>query len=331
MSARVAAIHPVWAIEGGRVTLEGSAFPLDRPALPDVRFGAVRGRVVYASPTRVAALVPSGLDGGPTPVRLEGVAGETAFVEIAAPLATGLHQVDNPVFDAAGNLYVTFSGQRGQQSPVSIFRVRPDGTREPFVSGVVNATSMAFGPDGRLYVSSRFEGTVYRVSASGEPETFAADLGVPCGLAFAADGTLYVGDRSGTIFQVSRDGRAARFASIPPSVAAFHLAMAPDGMLYVTAPTISPSDVIYAVAPNGDVTVKSTGFGRPQGLAVDARGRLFVVEALAGASGLYLVPEHGAPELALSGPGLVGVAFAPGGGLVVCSNETAYRLTPSTI
>ena len=80
------------------------------------------------------------------------------------PLATGLHQVDNPVFDHDGNLYVTYSGTRGQEVPVSIFRVRPNGTRETFASGVVNPTSMAVDPDGRLYVSSRFEGTVYRVA-----------------------------------------------------------------------------------------------------------------------------------------------------------------------
>ena len=53
---------------------------------------------------------------------------------------------------------------------------------------------------------------------------------------------------------------------------------------------------------------------------------LFVVEALAGASGLYRVPPAGDPELGAVGPGLVGVAFDARGGLVVSSNETAYRL-----
>ncbi len=329
MPARVTAIHPRWAIEGGRVTIDGSGFAVEEPTLPGVRFRARQARIVYASSRRVVALVPPGLEGGPTPVRIDGLPGETAFVDVGAPLATGLHQVDNPVFDAAGNLYVTFSGQRGQQSPVSIFRVRPDGTREPFASGIVNATSMAFGPDGRLYVSSRFEGTVYRVSDRGEVETFAVNLGVACGLAFAADGSLFVGDRSGTIFRVARDGSASAFAALPPSVAAFHLAVAPDGTLHATAPTLSPHDVVYAIAPTGEVSIRATGFGRPQGLAFDRRGRLFVTEALAGASGLYLVPELGAPVLVLSGPGLVGVAFGPDGSFVVCSNETAYRIAAS--
>ena len=33
------------------------------------------------------------------------------------------------------------------------------------MSGIVNATSLAFDRDGELYVSSRFEGNVYRVKA----------------------------------------------------------------------------------------------------------------------------------------------------------------------
>lgn len=328
MPPRVAAIHPHLAIEGGRVTIEGTQFPVDHARLPEVRVGDLPARVVYASPTAIAVVVPPGiLESGQTPVRIEGVAGETPLIEVAAPFATGLHQVDNPVFDRDGNLYVTYSGTRGQQVPVSIFRVRPNGTRETFSSGIVNPTSMAFDRQGRLYVSSRFEGTVYRVLPDGSAEPFATDLGVACGLAFGPDGGLFVGDRSGTIFRVEPDGRAAAFASLPASVAAFHLAIGPEGELYATAPTLSSYDAVYRIAPDGSATLRAGGFGRPQGIAFDAGGTLHVVEALAGVSGLYRLPASGAPELVLAGPGLVGVAFDPRGGIVVCSNDTAYRLS----
>jgi streptogramin lyase len=329
---RVTAIRPAWAIEGGSITIEGVGLPVDRPHLPEVRIGEVRARIVHASPDRITALVPAGLEGGSAPVRVEGVTGEAvsaplaASIELAAPFATGLHQVDNPVFDHDGNLYVTYSGTRGQQVPVSIFRVHRNGTRETFSSSIVNPTSMALDPEGRLYVSSRFEGTVYRVLADGSVETFATDLGVSCGLTFASDGTLFVGDRSGTIFRVSPDGRATTFASLPSSVAAFHLAMGPDRKLYVTGPTLSTYDSVYEIDPDGTTRTRYSGFGRPQGIAFDATGTLFVVEALAGVSGLYRLPEGRSPELVLAGPGLVGVAFDPRGGLVVSSNDTAYRL-----
>jgi sugar lactone lactonase YvrE len=271
-------------------------------------------------------VVPAGLEGGEIPVRIAGITGQTPLVGIASPFATGLHQVDSPVFDREGNLYVTYSGTRGQQVPVSIFRVRPNGTRETFSSGIVNPTSMAIDRDGRLYVSSRFEGSVYRVAADGAPEVFATDLGVACGLAFARDGSLFVGDRSGTIFRVDAAGHATTFATLPPSVAAFHLAIAPDGAVFVTAPTLSSYDALYRVSPSGEVTAAHSQFGRPQGLAFDAAGTLYVVDALAGSSGVYRVPADGAPELVLAGPGLVGVAFSPGGAIVVTSNDTAYRL-----
>jgi hypothetical protein len=165
-------------------------------------------RALFASSSKIVVAIPPDMEGGRTPLRLDDLPGETIFVTVGAPWATGLHQVDNPVFDRSGNLFVTYSGSRGQEAPVSIFRVTAAGTREPFASGIVNATSMALGPDGDLYVSSRFEGAVYRVHQDGTHEQVASDLGVACGLAFDADGWLYVGDRSGTIFRV-RDGHAA--------------------------------------------------------------------------------------------------------------------------
>jgi sugar lactone lactonase YvrE len=277
------------------------------------------------------AIVPAGIEGGRATVRVGEGSGMTAFVDVGAPFATGLHQVDNPVFDRDGNLYVTYSGTRGQQVPVSIFRVRPNGTRETFSSGIVNPTSLALDPEGRLYVSSRFEGTVYRVAADGSAEPYATDLGVACGLTFAPDGALFVGDRSGTIFRVDRDGSASTFASLPASVAAFHLAMGPDRALYVTGPTLSSYDALYRVDADGSITTRYTAFGRPQGLAFDPRGSLYVVEALAGSSGLFRVPPAGDPEMVLAGPGLVGVAFDGQGTLVVASNDTAYKLSPVSL
>jgi sugar lactone lactonase YvrE len=321
------AVHPLLAIEGGRVDVEGTSFPVEQEFLPEVRVGGHRARVVFAAATRLGIVVPPGLDGGRAPVQVAPFDSSTAgFVDIAAPFATGLHQVDSPVFDHDGNLYVTYSGTRGQQVPVSIFRVRPNGTRETFSSGIVNPTSMAIDPSGQLFVSSRFEGTVYRVMEDGSTEAFAHDLGVACGLAFAPDGVLFVGDRSGTIFRVDPSGHATTFATLPASVAAFHLAIGPDRALYVTGPTLSSYDPLYRIEPDGTIATAYARFGRPQGLAFDASGSLFVVEALAGSSGLYRVTDGADPELVLAGPALVGVAFDADGTIVVASNETAYRL-----
>lgn len=323
--SRIAAVHPLWAVEGGRVTVTGTGFPID--PLPDVRIGGVPARLTHASPQSLSAIVPPGLDGGRTPIRVDSAPGETAYVDVGVPLATGLHQVDNPAFDAQGNLYVTFSGSRGQQSPVAVFVVRPDGSREPFVSALPNPTSMAFGPDGHLYVSSRFDGSVHKIDASGRATTFATDLGVACGIAFGPDGALYVGDRSGSILRVD-GGAVTLFASLPPSVAAFHLAFGPDGSLFVTAPTLSSRDAVYRISESGIVQEFYDRFGRPQGLAFDAQGALYVVDALAGSNGVYRFRPglSGPPEPVVAGGQLLGLAFDPRGGLVLVSADTAYRL-----
>ncbi len=322
---RISSIQPVWALSGGRVTLEGTNLADDLTVMPAVNLGVNRARVACASAQAITVIVPPDVEGGHTPVRLEGAPGETAFVVLGQPVATGLHQVDSPAIDREGRLYLTYSGTRGEQSPVSLFRVAPDGFREPFVTGMTNATSMAFSPDGQLHVSSRFEGKVYRVASDGTYETAATDLGVACGLAFSPDGALYVGDRAGTIFRVARSGAAMPFATLPPSVAAFHLAWGPDDALYVSSPTLAPRDFVYRIERTGKVETVCSVLGRPQGLAFDSEGTLYVVEALAGVSGVYRIAQDGTAARVLAAGSAVGLAFDPAGGLVVVSSDTAYR------
>ena len=308
------------------MTITGTGFTLE-PQPPEVRFGGIPAKLAHASRHSLTAIVPGGLDGGRTPIRVDSAPGETAYVDVGAPIATGVHQVDNPAFDRQGNLFVTFSGSRGQDAPVSIYVVRRDGSREPYVVGVPNPTSMAVAADGDLYVSSRFDGSVHRIAPDGSVTVVATDLGVACGIAFGPDGLLYVGDRSGSILRVT-DHKATLFASLPPSVAAFHLAFGPDGGLYVSAPTLASRDVVYRISLTGVVESFCDGFGRPQGLAFDADGNLYVVDSVAGANAIYRVrPDRPAvKERVLSGGALLGLAFDPSGGLAVCSSETVYRL-----
>lgn len=287
-----------------------------------------------ASSRSISVLVPE-VPGGPQPVRVAEVPSDTLVLDVATVVATGVHQVDSPVCDRQGALYLTHSGGRDTKAPVPLYRIRPDGVRESIAVEIANPTSMALGPDGAIYISSRFEGQVYRLMPGDRAELFATDLGVATGLACAPDGTLYVGDRTGTILRVSagQSGESARhveaYASIPASVAAFHLAMGPDGCLYVTGPTLASHDVVYRVTPGREVQVVCGGFGRPQGLAFDASGVLFVADALAGGAGLYRVDAREAnpvPELVIAAPHLVGVAFDPQGGMLLASSDTVWRI-----
>jgi sugar lactone lactonase YvrE len=323
--AALTSIDPVRVVSGGRVWLRGSGFPIPSSPRTECTIGGAPAHIVFAARDRIALEVPPGLEGGAVEVKAAWLPGATAFVEVGVSAATGLHQVDNPAIDSDGRIYVTYSGSRGQQAPVSVFRVVPGGPREPFVTGIVNATSLAFSPSGRLHVSSRFDGMVYRVLEDGQHEVVASDLGLACGLAFAPDGTLFVGDRSGTVFQIDLSGRTTTLATLPQSVAAFHLAMGPDDALYVSGPTLASYDRISRIDMTGKVEALAETFGRPQGLAFDSRGELHVVEALAGVSGVYRMPQNGRKTLVASGARLVGLTFGAQDRLLVASNDSVWQ------
>jgi hypothetical protein len=316
-------LEPLRVTEGGRLWLHGSDLPVPTVHEELCTIGGRPARTVFASYDRLAVEVPAGLEGGHTEVKVPWLSGTTLYVDVGVLVATGIHQVDNPAIDAAGRVYVTYSGSRGQQAPVSVFRVAPGGTREAFVAGIVNVTSMAFDRSGRLHVSSRFDGSVYRVFDDGRYEVAASDLGLACGLAFASDGSMLVGDRSGTIFHIDGKGRTRTLASLPASVAAFHLAISPDDELFVAGPTLSTYDPLYRVTMDGRVETVGQTFGRPQGLAFDRSGNLNVVEALAGSSAIYRLHAD-ARTLVVSGAKLVGLAFGGAGQLVVATSDSVY-------
>ncbi len=325
-ASRITAIAPLWAVEGGRVAILGERLLSGPEWIPAVRVGDADARVVRASNTQIDILVPANV-AGRVPVRVAEVPGSAVYLDAGSLVASGVHQVDSPAFDRRGTLYATFSGTRAHQSAVTIYRLYSDRAREPFVTTIAHPTSMAIGPDGALYVTDRFEGTLYRVDMEGRSAAVATSLGVPTGLAFGPDGSAYVGDRSGPILRIDPGGVRTTVATLPASVAAFHLAFGPDDHLYVTAPSLETRDPVYRIAPEGGVEALPVTFGRPQGLAFDRLGRLYVCEALAGAAAIFrFTPANPIPERVLSAPAVVGLCFDPGGGLVVASNDAIYRL-----
>jgi sugar lactone lactonase YvrE len=205
-------------------------------------------------------------------------------------------------------------------TPVSIVRVSPDGRGTPFVTGILNATGLAFNPDGDLFVTSRAEGNVYRIDAAGEPSVYAEGMGVATGCAFDRDGNLFVGDRSGTIFKIDPQRRIFVYATLEPSVSAYHLAADAEGTIYVTGPTLSSNDAIWAIDSHGQTRAWYCGLGRPQGLALSKDGDVYVTACLHGRRGLVRVTPAGEATLVVSGNNLVGVAFSPLGTTILAAN-----------
>jgi sugar lactone lactonase YvrE len=291
-----------------------------------VFFGDVRAQITRVSSDTVSVIVPRGNGLAALRVELDGQTSESFPASIARIVAEELHPVANPVFDGEGCLFVTFSGGRGEKAPVSVFQISPDEKIEPFLSEISNPTGMALGRDGNLYISSRFDGIVYRVGPDRGVEIVAQQLGVATGLAFDPDGVLFVGDRQGTVFCIGPNGEPRTFCHLPPSMAAYHLAFDSNGYLYVAAPSLSTVDSIYRVSPDAKVEVFCTGLGRPQGMAFDVDGNLYVADALAGDSGIYRITPGGERGAIVSGPPLVGLAFDGKGGAALAGSDSVFHL-----
>jgi sugar lactone lactonase YvrE len=323
----IESIDPVCALPGGEVRIVGTGLGPRDLRRPQVSFGDVDGAVVISSDQFIVARVPDGAASGQVIVGSNGSQSNPGEVRIAAPIAEDLHPVANPAVDQQGNIYVTFSGQRGKKVPVAIHRIDTHYQIKPFVHEMMNATGMAFDRAGNLYVSSRFDGTVYRVAPNGTMISYAEGLGVATGVAFDCEGYLYVGDRSGTIFKIGRDRQIFVFAMLEPSVAAYHLAFGNNGNLYVTGPTTSSYDVVHQIDPHGEVSAFYRGLGRPQGLALDVDDNLYVAASLRGRRGIVKITQDRKASLAVSGQNLVGLAFGPSRTVVLATTTGVHHLS----
>jgi len=321
---RIDDIVPAAALPLGEVELVGEYLGPHEFGPPVVVIGTHPAQVLMSRPGRVAFRIPEQATTGLIEVRTPTGVSNAAPMRVARELSTGLHPVTSPAVSRSGMIYATISGQRGKQTPVSVVRISPDGRGTPFVTGILNATCLAFSPEGDLFVTSRAEGNVYRIDGAGESTLYAEGMGVATGAVFDPAGNLFVGDRSGTIFKIDPQRKIFVYATLEPSVSAYHLAVDREGTLYVTGPTLSSNDAIWAIDTHGDARAWFRGLGRPQGLALAKDGNIYVTASLRGRRGLVRVTEDGEATLVLAGANLVGVAFSPLGNTVLATNEAVY-------
>jgi sugar lactone lactonase YvrE len=321
---RIDDIVPAAALPHGEVDLIGAHLGPMAFGPPAVLVDGHPAHVLMSRSSRLTLRVPDEAATGLVEVRSLSGASNAVPLRVAHQLSEGLHPVTSPAVSRSGMVYATISGPRGKMTPVSVVRVSPDGRGTPFVTGILNATGLAFNPDGDLFVTSRAEGNVYRVDAAGESTVYAEGMGVATGAAFDADGNLFVGDRSGTIFKIDTQRRIFVHATLEPSVAAYHLAVNARGTLFVTAPALTSNDTIWAIEPNGDTRPWYRGLGRPQGLALAKDGDVYLAACLSGRCGLVRVTPAGDASLVLSGPNLVGIAFSPLGTAILATRDAVF-------
>ena len=321
---KVATIQPPAAISGGELYIRGQN--LAAGGRPSVRLGNQTAHLVVAGDSYIIARVPEAAIVGEVSVISGAAASELRETHLGIQIADSLHPVANPAVDRDGNVFSTFSGSRGQKSPVSIYRVDTNYNSKPFVTDLMNPTGLAFDREGILYVSSRYDGIVYQVTRGGNMSVFVEGMGVATGIAFDREENLYVGDRSGTIFKISPQRQIYVFATLEPSIAAYHLAFGPEDYLYVTGPTTSSFDSVHRISKAGEVETFYRGLGRPQGLAFDAAGNLYVAASLAGRRGVMRIDPQRHAEQYLSGPGIVGLAFTPSKSIILATHNALFRV-----
>jgi len=319
-------VKPAAALPGGELSIRGTGFASRNHTRPQVQFGAAEGSLVMAADDLLIARVPEGAVGGAVRVRMGSVESPPFPIALGVQIADNLHPVGNPAVDPEGNVYVTFSGQRGQKVPVSLYKVTSNHSVKPFITELINPTGLTLDKNGYLFVTCRNDGTVHRVSPDGRSMQWIEGMGIATGIAFDKGGSLYVGDRSGTIFKISPEREIFVFATLEPSIAAYHLAFSPAGELFVTGPTTSSYDRVFRISPAGEVSVFFRGLGRPQGLAFDRLGNLYVAGSLGGKRGIVRLTPGAEAEVVLGGSNIVGLALLPTHRAIIATNSALYTL-----
>lgn len=193
--------------------------------------------------------------------------------------------------DATQKLYDPKVSEIGITSGFTIGVLTQEGFHYP--------TGLAFGPDGRLYVSD-YNGQIWAIPVkggiAGTPQVFATGFVEPVGIAWRGN-ELYVASH-GKISVVSdskRNGVADRYRDIlsgfPSRIYPWHsnedMAFGPDGRLYFSVGATtdsSPETFRYAASilsanPDGsDLRVFATGVRNPFDLDFNSQGDLFATD-----------------------------------------------------
>ncbi len=329
-AGRIVSIKPPYAIPGGEIAIECEGFEINQGKEYGVFFAGKAARLVGASANRILAIVPEDFETTDVEVYLEsdGERSEPANLVVGKLLATDMHIVANPAVDPKDDsVILTRSGSRGQHLPVTLFRLDKDGYEDELAADVMNPTGIAFDGKGGFFVTNRSDGEVCRIERDEEIIAFSTGLGIATGIAFDRDGAMFVGDRSGTIYRISDFGNAEAFATLEPSVSAYHLAFGTDNRLYVTAPGLASFDSVYAIDRDGFDTKFYRGLGRPQGLAFDREGNLYVAACLASRRGIVKIsPDAAQSEIFVAGNNVIGLCFTRKGEMIVATSESVFSL-----
>lgn len=326
---KIKKVVPAMGIAGGDITIycEGlNPFKLDEESLIVCGNKAL---IEGASEHKIKAHIPEDTAAGEIIIHQEGSSCEPFLFEIPLCIAHTLHNVGNPAVLANGTVFATFSGTKGQLTPASVFKIPAGGRKEPFIGGIMNATSLLRSRDDSILISSRYDGKIYQADSSGEYRVIAGGLGEVFGIAQCRDGTIFAGDRTGNIFRISDSGKPDFFAHLPASEVAYHLAVDSQDRLYVSAPLHIGENIIYRITPDGTVDEFYKDLVEFHGLAVDSEDNLLIAVTNRGKGAVHhLNTDTMENRRLLSGEGIIGLSLHnESGDLFVATFSKLYVVT----
>lgn len=335
---KIIAVEPQYAIPGGEVAVTCEGFRYEHPPPGGCFVGDTRCRIVAASTTRILAIVPEDFTGmaaeepsRKTEVHLEssGAVSNSFEITVGVELAGDMHIVANPAVDPSDDaIILTRSGGRGQHLPATLFRLESDGYLDELPEPILNPTGIAFDREGQMFVTNRAQGEVYEVGRDGTSTVYATGLGIATGIAFDGEGLMYVGDRMGTVYRVRDFAEVETFTVMDASVAAYHMAFGADGRLFMTSPGLASHDAVHVIDKEGFDEKFFRGLGRPQGLAFDKVGNLYVAACYQGRHGIVRISSDGAKaEQFVAGNNIVGLCFTQKGEMIVATGDSVYSLS----
>jgi gluconolactonase len=251
--------------------------------------------------------------------------------------------LEGPVFDAAGNLYVT-------DIPFGrIFRIDPLGAWEQIAEWAGEPNGLKFLNERELLVTDYRNGLMVCDIASGAVRPFLDRRnserfkGVN-DLCFDSRGNLYFTDQgqtglhepTGRLYRLRPDGRLDLLLANVPSPNG--VALSPDErVLYLG---VTRANQVWRVPLQGDGSVAKVGafftsYGPsgPDGLAVDRRGRVLVANP--GLGVVWVLDHRAEPELVLrscAGASLTNLAFGgPDGSTLYCTESVTGSVLRATL
>jgi sugar lactone lactonase YvrE len=297
--------------------------PISAPssAAPALPIGSI-----YVANTTMSGLLPS-LD-----VYAANPAGSISESPLASitGTATGLGQPATLAVDSLGRIYTTNSQT---VTSITVYAPNPAGTvNERPIATITGTNTMLKDPAGIAVDAS---GKIY-VTNTPLGGTFAQDDSV----------TIYAANPNGTM-------NAAPIGTIAGASTGLHgpsgIAVDASGNIYVAnslngLSALDNSITVYPANPSGLVTESpaatitgtATGLDRPQGVAVDATGKIYVANGLSSSITVYAPNPSGtideAPLATIAGPntglsGPDGIALDASGNIYVTNDVNANTIT----